>query len=58
LDASPSGQHDILLNVRALADPDSLRAIVEGEFSKLPARLDWKHVECFRPAPPVPFFRE
>ena len=58
LDASPSGQHDILLNVRALADPESLRAIVEREFAALPVRVEWKHIECFRPAAPVPAFRE
>ena len=57
LDASPSSRHEILLNVRALADPDSLRAIVEREFAKLPARLEWQHMECFRPSPPVPFYR-
>jgi hypothetical protein len=57
LDASPSARHEILLNVRALADPDSLRTTVEREFAALPARLEWQHVECFRPAPPVPFHR-
>jgi len=57
LDASPSERHEILLNVRALGDPGSLRATVEREFSALPARLEWQHLECFRPAPPVPFHR-
>ena len=55
---SPSGEHEILLNVRALADPAALRAIVEREFSALPAQLEWRHVECFRPSPPVPYHRE
>ena len=57
LDASPSGRHDILLNLRALADPESLRAIVEREFTALPARLAWRNVQCFRPSPPVPYQR-
>ena len=57
LDASPSARHEILLNLRALADPESLRAIVEREFAALPARLTWQHVQCFRPSPPVPFHR-
>ena len=57
LDASPSRRHEILLNVRALTDPESLRAAVEREFAALPARLTWRHVECFRPAAPVPFQR-
>jgi hypothetical protein len=57
LDASPSTRHEILLNVRALNDPDSLRAIVESEFGALPARIEWRHAECFRPSPPVPYYR-
>jgi hypothetical protein len=55
LDASPSARHEILLNLRALADPEALRAIVEREFAALPARLTWQHVQCFRPAPPAPY---
>jgi hypothetical protein len=58
LDASPSARHDILLNVRALADPESLRTIVEREFAALPVRVEWGRVESFRPAVPVPFHRE
>jgi len=57
LDASPSARHEILLNLRALDDPDSLRAIVEREFAALPARLTWQHMQCFRPSPPVPYHR-
>jgi hypothetical protein len=45
------------LNLRALADPGSLRAIVEREFAALPARLTWRHVQCFRPAAPEPYHR-
>jgi hypothetical protein len=55
LDASPSTRHEILLNVRALNDPESLLAIVQSEFAALPARLTWQHVQCFRPSPPVPY---
>jgi CobW/HypB/UreG, nucleotide-binding domain len=58
LDASPSEQHEILLNVRALQDPDSLLAIVKREFDVLPARIEWHRLECFRPAAPVPYYRE
>jgi hypothetical protein len=57
LDASPSVTHEILLNLRALADPESLRAIVEREFAALPARLTWQHMKCFSPSPPVPYHR-
>jgi hypothetical protein len=57
LDASPSIDHEILLNVRALADPMELRSIVEREFGKLPAEVKWENVQCFRPAAPVPWQR-
>jgi hypothetical protein len=57
LDQSPSEQHDILLNIRALSEPESLHAIVEHEFSALPVRLDWRYMECFRPSAPVPYHR-
>jgi hypothetical protein len=56
LDASPSGEHEILLNVRALADPLELQALVEREFARLPARLTWQHVQAFRPSAPVPYY--
>ncbi len=52
LDASPSAEHEILINVRALTEPESLRIIVEREFAALPARVTWRHMQCFRPAPP------
>lgn len=58
LDASPATRHDILLNVRALNDPDTLRATVEREVDALPARIERLHFECFRPSPPVPYHRE
>jgi hypothetical protein len=57
LDASPSRDHEILLNVRALADPAELRSIIEREVGKLPARLTWSHVQSFRPAAPVPYYK-
>jgi hypothetical protein len=55
LDASPSARHEILLNVRALDDPDSLHAVIDREFAALPARLEWRRMQCFRPAPPKPY---
>ena len=47
LDASPARDHEILLNVRALADPTELQEIVEREFARLPAKLVWMDVQCF-----------
>jgi hypothetical protein len=58
LDQSPSEQHDILLNIRALNDPDTLRVIVEREFSTLPVSLDWRYIKFFRPSAPVPYHRK
>jgi hypothetical protein len=57
LDASPAAIHEILINVRALADPVELQSIVEREFAMLPAHLTWQHVQSFRPAAPVPYHR-
>jgi len=57
LDASPVRQHEILLNVRAVADPAEVRASVERELAQLPAKLEWHQVQCFRPAAPVPFHK-
>jgi hypothetical protein len=42
LDASPAMRHEITLNIRALADPERMRAIVDDELRK----LDGKLVEC------------
>jgi hypothetical protein len=57
LDASPTGDHQILLNVRALADPIALQSTIQSEFTKLPARLTWQSVQSFRPAVPVPYHK-
>jgi hypothetical protein len=57
LDASPARHHEILLNVRALADPTELQSIIESELAKLPARLTRQSVQSFRPAAPVPYHR-
>jgi hypothetical protein len=57
LDASPARDHEILVNVRALTSPEELRAVIEREFATLPASLTWEHVQCFRPAAPVPYHK-
>jgi hypothetical protein len=57
LDASPAREHDIVLNLRALADPVELRSIIERELAKLPAHLTWQHVQSFRPSAPVPYHK-
>jgi hypothetical protein len=57
LDASPCAAHEILLNIRALAEPDALKSIVEREFSAMPARLTWRRLQCFRPSAPLSYHR-
>ena len=58
LDASPTCRHELLLNIRAAGDPETLQATVENEFAKLPAgNMQLKMMQCFRPAPPKPEHR-
>lgn len=51
----------LILNLRAEADPDTLRQAVEAELEHLPlpdgARLRLDHLESFRPAQPEPTHR-
>ncbi len=53
LDASPAREHDLLINLRALGEPDTLRRIVERALEG--RRAEWRTLEAFRPAPPKPF---
>ncbi len=53
-DASPSTRYDITLNIRALADPDSLSAILSRELQQLDGHLEECTMRCFRPAAPRP----
>jgi hypothetical protein len=55
LDASPAAEHEILLNLRALGDPERLREIVERAFAAIPAQD--LVLRAFRPAAPVPYQR-
>ena len=55
LDASPAAEHEVLINLRALGDPERLRQIVEAAFARLPGAPP--AIEAFRPAAPVPWMR-
>jgi hypothetical protein len=55
LDASPAAEHQILLNLRALGDPERLREIVERALAAIPAQQ--LAMNAFRPAAPVPYQR-
>ena len=54
LDASPATRQEITLNIRALADPESLREIVDRELQKLDGDFDACAMRCFRPSAPRP----
>lgn len=61
----PVHEAEIILNLRAEADPADLRALVEAEmiamqsaFSTIPMKISIEHMESFRPGRPVPEFRD
>jgi hypothetical protein len=55
LDASPAEHHEVVMNIRALQEPDALRETTARECACLPGRVEWLRLECFRPLPPVPY---
>jgi len=57
LDASPAELHQLLLNVRAVGDPATLRRIVEEQLGKLSGKIEIRNMQCFSPAPPKPEHR-
>ena len=54
LDASPSRQHDVLINARAFGDPDVLADVVADALARFGAAVTVERREAFRPAPPRP----
>jgi hypothetical protein len=57
LDASPAAGHELLLNLRAIAEPDVLRRLVEDELAKLAGSVTITNMQCFSPAAPQPEYR-
>lgn len=57
LDASPASRHEILLNIRACAEPALLETIAAAGLARLYGRLKVLSREAFRPAPPRPEHR-
>lgn len=53
LDASPAVAHHLLLNLRAVAVPEPVRAIVERALEDLPGVSDLR-LACFSPSAPKP----
>ncbi|MDE3201759.1 MAG: hypothetical protein KGN79_12660 [Acidobacteriota bacterium] len=54
LDASPSTRHDLLLNLRAVGNPERVRAILERATGQIKARERNLRMDCFSPSPPQP----
>lgn len=52
LTASPAREHEVLLNLRALGDPEVLRRIVEEALREAPGKWVVRSIDSFRPAPP------
>jgi Ni2+-binding GTPase involved in maturation of urease and hydrogenase len=57
LTASPAERHDLVVNLRALADPGKLERVFMEAVNRLPGKRNHEHLQCFQPAPPVPEIR-
>jgi CobW/HypB/UreG family nucleotide-binding protein len=55
--ADPVSDHELAINLRAIADPDRLRVLVEQAVAELPGTVRILHVRAFRPSEPRPEFR-
>jgi hypothetical protein len=50
-------RHELVVNLRALADPEELRGVVDAAVAHVPGKVDVKHCGAFRPSPPRPEHR-
>lgn len=57
LTASPATRHEVLLNLRALGEPEELRRVVEEAMAAIPGTWMRTSIDCFRPAAPAPTYR-
>jgi hypothetical protein len=55
LDASPAGEHELLLNLRALGEPERMKEVAVRTLAKLAAGP--MTMAAFRPGAPVPYWR-
>ena len=58
LAASPAARHEFVVNLRAVGDPEAIRAVVEQAAGTIPGRVTIRHLRAFRPAPPRPEHRK
>ena len=52
--AAPAREYRLVVNLRALGEPDELQACVEQALAALPAIANIERIDCFRPLPPQP----
>ncbi len=57
LAASPEFRHSLRLNLRAIIDPEPLRALFSKALATLPGQKSNEHLQCFSPAAPSPQHR-
>jgi len=55
LDASPCDSHELILNIRAVCEPDAMRRLVENTLAGIPVEI--RSIQCFRPSAPIPQHR-
>jgi CobW/HypB/UreG, nucleotide-binding domain len=55
--AEPARKHELVINIRAIADPDRLDAIVRTAVQRIDGKVSLKHASAFRPAAPKPEHR-
>jgi KaiC/GvpD/RAD55 family RecA-like ATPase len=53
----PACDHELAINLRAIADPDRLRALVAQALAEVPGTVRILHMGAFRPSEPRPEFR-
>lgn len=57
LDASPSSDHELTLNLRALGAALDVQTIVEQNLEGIDAKKSEIQIDCFHPAAPLPQYR-
>jgi hypothetical protein len=55
--ADVAGEHQLAINLRAVADPDQLRSLVKQSMAEIPGHIRIVHLGAFRPAEPRPEHR-
>jgi CobW/HypB/UreG, nucleotide-binding domain len=55
--AGPVDEHQLAINLRAVAKPEQLRSLVEQSIAEIPGDIRILHLRAFRPAEPRPEYR-